>query len=130
MLKMPQTAYMHDAWVTFIAFALGNYAFIRQPLIHYRQHDNNVTYSINSALNKPGILAKITAYVTGTLGNKPLLDKELLMAKSFLQTYKGIMNQNDIADFESFLKLDHQNFFFKKMHIRRVNQLEIGTKFN
>jgi glycosyltransferase involved in cell wall biosynthesis len=124
LLTMPNTAYMHDAWLTFVAYAFKNYAYVKQPLICYRQHDNNVTYSESSAMGKPSFISKINEYIGGTLLNKPLLNKELILAEEFLSRFKPIMEEEDIKTFKNFLKLKNANFLRKKMHIRYINDLE------
>lgn len=122
--SMPDTVYMHDAWLTFVAYAYKNYAYVKQPLIYYRQHDNNVTYSVSSALSKPGFVSKINEYIVGTLLNKPLLNKELTLAEEFLNRFKLIMKEDDIDTFMGFLELKNANFLKKKLHIRYINDLE------
>jgi len=124
LLKMPNAAYMHDAWITFVAYAFKNYAYLKQPLVLYRQHDNNVTYSVSASLNKPDLISRIAEYISGTLFNKPLLTKELIMAEAFSENFSHVLKEDDIKAFENFLKLKHANFLTKKMHIRYINDLE------
>jgi glycosyltransferase involved in cell wall biosynthesis len=40
-LPVPSTAIMHDWWLAMTAAAFGELVFLDQPLIHYRQHQNN-----------------------------------------------------------------------------------------
>lgn len=124
LLNMPDTVYMHDAWLTFVAYTFKNYAYVKQPLVYYRQHDSNVTYSVSTALSKPSFISKINEYISGTLLNKPLLNKELTLAEEFLSRFKHIMKEDDIQTFTEFLTLKSANFLRKKMHIRYINDLE------
>lgn len=40
-LPVPDAAIMHDWWLAMTASAFGKLVFLDQPLIHYRQHQNN-----------------------------------------------------------------------------------------
>jgi len=40
-LPIPTGAYMHDWWLAIVAKAYGELAFVDEPLMLYRQHDNN-----------------------------------------------------------------------------------------
>jgi hypothetical protein len=40
-MPVPETAIMHDWWLALTAAAFGKLVFLDQPLIHYRQHQNN-----------------------------------------------------------------------------------------
>ncbi len=40
-LPVPKAAIMHDWWLAMTAAAFGKVIFLDQPLIHYRQHQNN-----------------------------------------------------------------------------------------
>lgn len=42
-LPIPETIYMHDYWIGATAEQLGKVELIREPLILYRRHSNNVT---------------------------------------------------------------------------------------
>ncbi len=40
-MPVPETAIMHDWWLAMTCAAFGKLVFLDQPLIHYRQHQNN-----------------------------------------------------------------------------------------
>lgn len=122
-LSIPEAAYMHDAWVTFLAFAYKNYAFVDEPLVKYRQHESNVTYSISSS-SKSNLLSKIFEYLQGMMSDKSLLRKEATHAKVFFDMYSGIMSKEDAQFFEDFFRITNKNYLFKKLHLRHVNRIE------
>jgi len=123
-MRIPISAYMHDAWITFIAYAYCNYAYVNAPLVKYRQHDNNVTYSVNNAYHSSGLFSKIVEYAKGTVLNTPLFEKELIMAEAFYKTYRNMLSNKDKSDFHDFLLLKNKNYLFKKLHIRHINKTE------
>jgi len=42
-IPFPDRIYMHDQWLGMLATAAGKVVFLREPLIRYRRHGNNVT---------------------------------------------------------------------------------------
>ncbi len=123
-LMIPEEAYMHDAWITFLAYLYNNIACTGEPLVRYRQHDHNVTYSLN-AISKKGKFQKLFEYLKGMMFDRDFLKKELRMAEAFCSRYKLLMSAQQLKDFEEFLALKNRNFLFKKIHIHQVNKLEI-----
>lgn len=124
-LMIPDEAYMHDAWITFIAYLYNNIACTGEPLVKYRQHDHNVTYSVN-AISEKGKFQKLVEYLKGMMFDHDFLKKEFRMAEAFYRQYKLLMSAQQLNDFEEFLALKNRNFLFKKMHIHQVNRLEIA----
>jgi glycosyltransferase involved in cell wall biosynthesis len=124
LLDIPISAYMHDAWITFLAYAFNNYAYVKEPLIQHRNHDSNVLHLNSSEGIKTGWLSKINEYVSGILLNKPLLEAEFIMAEDFYKRYKNFVHGADAEVFKDFLKLKEKNYFQKKMYIRYINKIE------
>jgi hypothetical protein len=48
----PQRYFIYDAWLAMAAFGFGKIAQLPQPLIHYRQHAQNVTFADHRARNR------------------------------------------------------------------------------
>ncbi|MHB8206509.1 glycosyltransferase family 2 protein [Mucilaginibacter sp.] len=124
LLHIPEEAYMHDAWITFIAFIFHNYSFINDALIYHRNHEDNVLHTITINDNTANIYSKVLEYITGTFFNKPILSAEFEMADAFYKRYEEIMQPQDLKIFRNFLNLRKRNYFLKKMHIRHINKIE------
>jgi len=68
---LPSYAANHDYWIALVASAFGYTAFLTEPMIYYRQHDQNVTSQ------GKGIKKRFRRFTTGF--------------KSHLLTYKQLM---------------------------------------
>ncbi|WP_298636818.1 glycosyltransferase family 2 protein [uncultured Umboniibacter sp.] len=62
-LPVPSSACMHDWWLALVARSFGQLKFVDQPLVLYRQHDNNAVGAPNvsmiSRLMSKGYLRKV-----------------------------------------------------------------------
>ncbi len=43
-LPIPSNFPFHDIWIAFVAASLGRIDYVREPLVRYRRHEQNITY--------------------------------------------------------------------------------------
>ena len=111
-VNMPhQKSYLHDAWLALIAFGWGNCACIKEPLVLYRQHQNNVT--IARHIKKKRHL-KLFAHSKALFTHSNYLNNELVLAKDFSEWYFDKLAPSKQFSLNSFLSLNNQSHFHKK----------------
>jgi glycosyltransferase involved in cell wall biosynthesis len=79
-LPMPSSACMHDWWMALVASSLGVLKFVSQPLVLYRQHDDNTvgapSSSLLSRLTSVGYLRKVVANFWASVDQAQSLNKQ------------------------------------------------------
>ncbi len=122
-LPIPDEAIMHDWWLGLVAGHFGKIAFINQPTILYRQHNDNTegakAFSIKMVIKKAlGLLLTNTLYQT--------LEKNFLQAEHFLITYEDRLSKEDIKMLRGFIHIKEKPFFARKSHLLKHKLLKHG----
>jgi len=108
-LPMPLDAIMHDWWLALVAAEFGKIKYIPQPLIKYRQHDNN--YYGNGWKHKFKKYFKLGCY-------HKKVNKMSLQADSFYNSYKSqIADTHDTKFIAKFAKFHTLSFWKKRLFI-------------
>lgn len=88
--EIPDDALMHDWWFMLVASAFGKIAYIDEPTILYRQHENNCIGAKSSS-----IISTIKAFLKAPLSIVGVVNQ----AKAFLDIYddelKIVLSKND-----------------------------------
>lgn len=99
---------MHDWWIAIVASLFGEIFFIYEPLIKYRQHNNNVVGATNvNSLKFIMMRMKNLNHVKTTL-RLPIEQAELIKDR-----YKGHMRSDIVDIVEKFISLEKKNKFSK-----------------
>ena len=109
----------HDDWFAVAAFAFGRAESIKEPLIRYRKHDNNVT--VASDLKPRSRYRSLTNQLRKVVkGEDDFLAIRFELAQMFYDKYAEQMKPQVKQCFESFLKLKNRSYFIKKLAFRRA----------
>lgn len=109
--EIPQTALIHDWWITLTACLFAQISYINKPTILYRQHNNNVMGLGKKTKIKQLLSSPFKAY-------KELKKKEIsfqIQAKQLLETYK-----EKIEDKETINILENYSNLYQKNYLIRV----------
>jgi len=103
--------YYHDAWMSLIAFGFGKHLCIKEPLVKYRQHNNNITISMHSKRNR---ITKLITHLKHFFGKSKYLLNELALANDFDNAYYYKLPSHKQILIKSFLALENKPHFVKK----------------
>lgn len=102
--------WLHDHYLLLSAIAFGKVYYIKNPLLLYRQHENNVTPHFTT-----GKLAKI---INKFKGKNYLLDKRLYLEnKEFYRLNKNQMSIEMANIFDKYFKLENMKFLTRKVKL-------------
>lgn len=98
--SMPQAAVMHDWWVALLASTLGHATSVNQPLVLYRQHENNV---IGATRTAPPVGAR------GRLQHERCRERwqqSVAQAQALLETHEPDLSSATRQQLEDLLRCD------------------------
>ena len=111
-LNMPENEHFyHDAWLALIGFGFGQVAFIKEPLVKYRLHNNNV--SMPNFKPRSRFLNLLT-HLFSMPFKSAYLTKDLVLANLFAKNYKALLSSDKQILLSNFLSLEHKLHFQKK----------------
>jgi glycosyltransferase involved in cell wall biosynthesis len=105
----------HDAWLALIAFSFGQVGIVDKPTVNYRQHEENITFSIKE--KKEGFFKKVKKNILFTFKPKLFMQDQFDLVNSFYQVYCSELNESEKLIFTNFLKLKDKNYFTQKKYI-------------
>lgn len=110
---MDNDNYLHDEWLALIAYSFGKVKFLKERLVLYRQHENNVTYS--EAYKTSGFINKIKTDFSYFFNKEKFLSREFDLAKKFLLKYRNRLDPKNIETMEKFIKLKDKNYIIQRI---------------
>lgn len=119
-LAMPdQIALNHDGWMALLAFTFGQAAYLNEPLVRYRKHDNNASIDNDVQVNNR-FVATIKQAFNACKKNDDFLSAQLNTVSQFYQHYQADIPKEEKEIFEAFLELKNANFLIKKLAFAKV----------
>jgi glycosyltransferase involved in cell wall biosynthesis len=109
----------HDGWLGLAAFTFGAAEGLKQPLVRYRKHNNNVSIAADT---KPRNRYRSTfnELLSAIRGKDDFLSAQFETIRRFYQYYSFEMNMKQRLLFENFLALESRNYLYKKMAFRKI----------
>lgn len=105
---IPPEAIMHDWWIALIAATMGKIAYIKEPTVLYRQHQNNTiganSWGIKYILSKAQNVDKI----------KNTIQRTIIQAKKFREIYQDKLSQEDIKIIDTYIDMPSKNWLLRK----------------
>lgn len=117
---MEKNDYLHDEWLSLIAYSFGKVKFLNETLVLYRQHENNITFSEDYKI--PGFIDSIKDDFNYFIGKKKFLPHQFNLAKAFFLKYHSKLSSKQISIFESFLNMENKNYIAQRIR-RRITYL-------
>jgi glycosyltransferase involved in cell wall biosynthesis len=117
-LKMDSHNFLHDEWLALIAYSFGEAKFLREKLVLYRQHDNNVTFSNKNPA--PGFIENIKNEINHFVGKKKFLPRQFELAKAFLLKYKNRLSNEQVCIIEDFIQEENKNYLIQRINRRKT----------
>ena len=116
---IPNDCLMHDAWLTLVAYTFGKALVVSKPVLKYRQHETNVTFS--DAYKKQSRAKRVLNEIKLSLkGKSDLFSEQFIFVRKFYNHFVDDITPDKKIIFESFLKLENKSYLHKKLAFRRA----------
>jgi glycosyltransferase involved in cell wall biosynthesis len=117
---MEGDGYLHDEWLSLIAYSFGRVKFLREKLVLYRQHENNITFSED--YKTPGFIGTTKDNFNYLIKKNKFLSHQFDLAKAFLLQYRNRLDSKQIRIVENFIELENKNYLVQRIN-RRITYL-------
>ena len=107
----PRGDFIYDAWLAMAAFGFGKIAQLPQPLIHYRQHTQNVTFADHRARNR---MERWINHWQNCWKANTYLQEEIQLAKAFYSIYANRLSVDKRKSLENLISLNNCHYLKKK----------------
>ncbi len=118
--SMPdRIALNHDGWMALVAFTFGRVAYINEPLVKYRKHDNNASIDRDKKVHSR-LVSTLKQVVNSFQSNDGFLSAQFDTVAQFYECYKAGMDEEKRQVFDNFLNLKNASFLIKKFAFAKV----------
>ncbi len=115
----PSAIRMHDWWIALIGSFFGKITYLDEPLLLYRQHENNV-------VGGSSFLAEIRNRLFHLQKQRQVLYDTCAQAAAFRETYQDILTPGQSALLSAFATLPDINWIARRYRILRYHFLKSG----
>lgn len=119
LITLPEHAKMHDWWVALIAASFGKIAYIKEPTMLYRQHEENVIGN-----QQYGSYVKKRLKSLGEQRN--VLRENMKQAEEFLAIYEEELTKDKKEIIRRFANLYQYNFFLRRYLVIKAGYTKTG----
>lgn len=117
MADLPKTNhYIYDAWLAMAAFGFGKIACLPQPLIQYRQHPSNLTFSDHQSQNR---IQRWLDHLRQLTGPSNFLLQEISLARDFSRKYAVQLTAEKWKGLNRILDLENSPYLRKKLSFEK-----------
>jgi glycosyltransferase involved in cell wall biosynthesis len=124
---IPEEACVHDHWYALVAAAFGHIVAISEPLIEYRQHDENVTGAKKWG---PRYIMGRARRLYAQDGARQTIDRNILQARAFLARYEGRLNPAQRRVVANFADIRRQGALTRRWSLVRNRFWKAGVVRN
>lgn len=112
MAALPETnLFIYDAWLAMAGFGWGKIACLPEPLIKYRQHDANLTFSGHRATRR---FERLLHHLSQLGGKDSFLQQEIALAHAFYTQFSSNLSPERRNSLQQFLELENKSYLQKK----------------
>jgi glycosyltransferase involved in cell wall biosynthesis len=104
----------HDEWLALIAYSFGRVRVLNEPLVLYRQHASNVTFSED--YKTPGFIAQVKDSLSYLVGKKSFLPHQFSLAKAFLSAYQSKLSAKQLSTIQNFINQENKNYLLQRLN--------------
>lgn len=116
---IPDDCLMHDAWLTLVAYTFGKALVLPEPVLKYRQHETNVTFS--EAYKKQSRANRVLSEIKLSFkGKSDLFSEQFIFVRKFYNHFIADLTPDKKVIIESFLKLENKSYLHKKLAFRKA----------
>ena len=119
-LSIPQEAIMHDWWIALTAASFGKIAYITEPTVLYRQHQQNTVgakaWGINYIFSRAKNIEKI----------KTDIQKTILQARTFREIYQNKLSKEKLEIINTYIELPNKPFLLRKYLMIKNGYYQLG----
>ena len=115
--RIPVNLDIHDSWIALLAYSFGNASGIKLPLVSYRQHHNNITYS--TSVRKRTIYSRFLSHLHFLMHPEKYLGHRFKVIQAFYETFQDEISEELAEKIHSFLLLKDQGYLKQKLAMRR-----------
>lgn len=101
-LPIPQEALLHDHWMALVASLFGKIAYIDEPLVLHRIHDNNASRA--GSVHRKEIDQKLASKINNKNFHNYLF-KQVAQAEALLKRYEPELSLKQVETLQSFMAL-------------------------
>lgn len=110
-------SFIHDAWITLIAYSFGKVASLQQPYILYRKHKHNVTFS-NHVKSKR--IDRAIHHLKSVFVQNNYLHEQFILLEIFYSMYQHLLTESQINAIMTVLKLENTSYIKKKIVFEKL----------
>ncbi|MBE9255675.1 glycosyltransferase family 2 protein [Synechocystis salina LEGE 00031] len=121
---IPSEAIMHDWWIALTAAALGKIAYIPEPTVLYRQHQQNSIgarkWNLSYILSRLNNIEKIRSDI----------QKTIIQAQKFRQTFQEQLSTEQLDVIDTYINLPNQPWLTRKYLMIKKGHYQLGKLKN
>lgn len=123
-IPIPTQAIMHDWWIALTAANFGKIAYISEPTVLYRQHQQNAVgaraWGINYIFSRAKNIEKI----------KTDIQKTILQAKRFREIYQNKLSKEQLEIINTYIDLPNKPLLLRKYLMIKNGYYQLGKLKN
>ena len=123
-IPIPTQAIMHDWWIALIAASFGKIAYISEPTVLYRQHQQNTVgaraWGINYIFSRAKNIKKI----------KIDIQKTILQARIFREIYQNKLSEEQLEIINTYIDLPDKPLLLRKYLMIKNGYYQLGKLKN
>jgi glycosyltransferase involved in cell wall biosynthesis len=123
-IPIPTQAIMHDWWIALTAANFGKIAYISEPTVLYRQHQQNAVgaraWGINYIFSRAKNIEKI----------KIDIQKTILQAHAFREIYQNKLSKEQLEIINTYIDLPNKPLLFRKYLMIKNGYYQLGKLKN
>jgi glycosyltransferase involved in cell wall biosynthesis len=120
---VPVDAILHDWWLALVGAAFGRVLAVHEPMILYRQHDNNQVGATDRRITLRAVVRSIATNADRTRSFRETLAETAMQAAAFLGRYGADLTESDRVFLREYAALPQQPLLRRKRGLLRMRTI-------